>query len=137
MFRTSRPCAVTTSGASTDEAIRPAGTRKCAQTTSGRRRRAHLPPQLEEPPLPAGAPVEHRELDLVPALAERHARAGATNDAEVGVVRPRVHLRDEEDPQRAPLDRLDRVADPHGPGLLDDRRRRAKQIDAVARRWPR
>ena len=36
MFRTSRPCAVTTSGASTSEANRPAGTRKCAHTTSGR-----------------------------------------------------------------------------------------------------
>src|SRR6266511_4867172 len=33
-FRTSRPCAVTTSGASTDEAISPDGTRKCAHTTS-------------------------------------------------------------------------------------------------------
>src|SRR5689334_20858690 len=35
MLRTSRPCAVTTSGASTEAASRPAGTRKCAQTTSG------------------------------------------------------------------------------------------------------
>src|SRR5471032_3162509 len=36
MLRTSRPCAVTTSGASSFEAKNPDGTRKCAQTTSGR-----------------------------------------------------------------------------------------------------
>ena len=48
MLRTSRPCAVTTSGASTSDANSPAGTRKCAQTTSGRAARLHTPPQLEE-----------------------------------------------------------------------------------------
>ncbi len=99
MLRTSRPCAVTTSGASTEAAISPDGTRKCAQTTSGRRRRPHLPPQLEEPPLPARAPVEDGELDLVAALAERELEL-ADEDAEVGVGRPRIHLRDEQDPHR-------------------------------------
>ena len=59
--------------------------------------RGDLPPQLEEAPLPAGAPVEHGELDLVPALAERALQL-RHEDAEVGVVRARVHLRDEQDP---------------------------------------
>src|SRR4051794_8378956 len=40
MLRTSRPCAVTTSGASTREAKSPAGTRKWPYTTSGRKSRA-------------------------------------------------------------------------------------------------
>ena len=46
--------------------------------------------------LPAGAAVEHGPLELVPALAQgalelRHEHA------EIGVVGPRVHLRDEQD----------------------------------------
>ena len=46
-FRTSRPCAVTTSGARpASAAIRPRGTRKCAQTTSGFDA-AHLPPRAQ------------------------------------------------------------------------------------------
>ena len=73
-----------------DEEVRP--------DDVGPRRRAHLAPQLEEAPLAAAAPVEHRELDLVPALAERQLQL-RDEDAEVGVVGPRVHLRDEQDPQ--------------------------------------
>ena len=88
---------MTTSGASTSLAKRPAGTRKCAQTTSGRGAACTALPQLEEPPLAARAPVEHRQVDVVPALAQR-AHAERDERAEVGVARPGIHLRDEQDP---------------------------------------
>ena len=65
----------------------------------GHRRLAHLATQLEEPLLPARAPVEHRQVDLVPALAQRQLELPHEH-AEVRVVRARVHLRDEQDPQR-------------------------------------
>ena len=56
-------------------------------------------------PAPAAAPpVDDRALDLVAARGEL-ALEGRDEDAEVGVGRPRVHLRDEEDPQRAALSR--------------------------------
>jgi hypothetical protein len=52
--------------------------------------------KLEVARLPAGAPVEHRKLDVVTALSQRTLAEGDER-AEVGIVRPRVHLRDEED----------------------------------------
>ena len=69
-----------------DEEVRPDHVRACS-------RRAPAP-QLEEASLAAGPPVEHGQLDLVPARAER-ALALGDECAEIGVVRPRVHLRDE------------------------------------------
>ena len=47
-------------------------------------------------PLPAGAPVEHRTLDMVAALGEGELEL-ADEDAEIRVVRARIHLRDEQD----------------------------------------
>ncbi len=63
------------------------------------RRRRDLTPQLEVPLLPAGTPVEHGQVDLVAPLPERQLEL-AHEHAEIGVGRPGVHLRDEEDPQR-------------------------------------
>ena len=77
MLRTSRPCAVTTSGASTEAAIRPDGTRKCAQTTSGRGAAATCRRSSRNRRLPARAPVEHGQLDLVARARGARARAGA------------------------------------------------------------
>ena len=96
MLRTSRPCAVTTSGASRLDAISPAGTRKCAQTTSGRAARRTLRAQPEVAPLASGAAIEHGELELVAALAQRVGELGDEH-AEVGIGRPGIHLRDDED----------------------------------------
>ena len=52
--------------------------------------------ELDVTPLAAVPVIEHGQVDVVPALAERvlHLR---DEDAEVGVLRPRVHLRDEQD----------------------------------------
>ncbi len=47
--------------------------------------------------LAARATVDHGEVELVPALAERDGKA-LDEDAEVGIGRARVHLRDQEDP---------------------------------------
>ena len=66
----------------------PDGTRKCAQTTSGVARRAHAAAQLEKPPLAAAAAIEHRELDLVPACAERVAPAGRRTTPRSGSAGP-------------------------------------------------
>ena len=49
------------------------------------------------PPLSAGAAVDDSALELVPARGELVLEVGH-EDAEVRVVRARVHLRDEEDP---------------------------------------
>ena len=51
---------------------------------------------------PALAPVENGTLDLVPSVGEL-ALERRDEDAEVRVCRPRIHLRDEEDPQRRPI----------------------------------
>ena len=84
------------------DANSPDGTRKCAQTTSGRRGRADTACRSSRKrALAAAAPVEHRELDLVPALAQRVLQL-RDERAEVGVGRPRVHLRDEQDPHQSP-----------------------------------
>ena len=48
----------------------------------------------------AGAPVEHGALDLVPAGRDGSLELG-DEDAEIGVVRPGVHLRHEQDPHGA------------------------------------
>src|SRR5881398_2929427 len=67
MLRTSRPCAVTTSGARPARAaIKPLGTRKCAYTTSGR-----AAGELEVAELAARTRVEHGSIDLVAALGQR------------------------------------------------------------------
>ncbi len=50
------------------------------------------------PSRPARAPVDDRALDLVSAREELPLEA-RDEDAEIRVVRPRIHLRDEEDPQ--------------------------------------
>ena len=112
MLRTSRPCAVTTSGASTSEANRPAGTRKCAHTTSGRAARRTRRRSSRNLALPPAAAVEHGKLDLVPAFAER-ALALRDEDAEVRVVGARVHLGDEQDPHRRQRGARSRSCSPH------------------------
>ena len=63
------------------------------------RRLPRGPGQLEVAELPAGTPVEHGPVDVVspPLERVRHLRH---EDAEVGIVGPRVHLRDEEDAHR-------------------------------------
>ena len=55
-----------------------------------------LPCKGEETPLAARAPVEHRSLELVPARGELVLELG-DEDSEIGIVRPRIHLRDEQD----------------------------------------
>ena len=47
----------------------------------------------------SGAGAHDRALELVPALAQLVLEV-RDEDAQIRVVRPRVHLRDEEDPQR-------------------------------------
>ena len=102
-LRTSRPCAVTTSGARPASApISPVGTRKCAYTTSGLNRReaarvARV--SLRYLTLPPPASIENRALDLVAAHDELFLEA-AHEDSEVGVGRSGVHLGDEQDPHR-------------------------------------
>ena len=71
-----------------DEEVRP--------DDVGLRRVAYPPAQLEEAALAARAAIEHREVDLVPAFAQ-HAHLLLDERAEIGVGRPRVHLRDDED----------------------------------------
>ena len=100
--------------------------------------RANLAPQLEEPLLPAGAPVEHGEVDLMAALAERRLEL-AHEHAEVGVGRPRVHLRDERGCARAQVSgALHRVVDApllaeHAADLADRAERtRAPRASAAA-----
>ena len=51
-------------------------------------------------PSPAGAPVDDGALDLVSARDELALEVG-DEDSEVRIVRARVHLRDEQDPQGA------------------------------------
>ncbi len=48
---------------------------------------------------PTGPAVDDSALEVVASQGELALEVGDEN-AEVGVVRPRVHLRDEEDPQR-------------------------------------
>ncbi len=59
-----------------------------------------LPPRLaregEVAKLPARAMVEHGPFDLVPARRELALELG-DEDPEIGIVGPRVHLRDEQD----------------------------------------
>jgi hypothetical protein len=57
----------------------------------------HAPPQLEEPALAAGPPVEDGAVDVVAALLERTLEL-RDEDPEIGVVWTGVHLRDEQDP---------------------------------------
>ena len=52
--------------------------------------------ELEVAQPAAGAPVEHRKVDIVPTLAERELHL-PHEDTEVGIVRSRIHLRDEQD----------------------------------------
>ena len=67
----------------------------------GLRRAATRPPRERQvAELPAGARVEHGELDLVAARDER-ALDLRDERPEVGRVRPGIHLRDEEDPHGA------------------------------------
>jgi hypothetical protein len=63
----------------------------------GLRRRARALEQVEVAALPAGTAVEHRELDLVAARAERELDL-AHERAEIGRAGAGVHLRDEQDP---------------------------------------
>ena len=102
-LRTSRPCAVTTSGAPPATApISPVGNEEVCVHDVGleaaRRgqRRAREPEVLH---LAAAAPIENRALDLVPARDELFLQS-AHEHAEVGIGRPRIHLRDEQDPHR-------------------------------------
>ena len=60
--------------------------------------------------LAAGARVEHRALDLMPPVAER-ALDLSDERAQIGVVRPRVHLRDEQDSQLGRVLRVVRAED--------------------------
>ena len=103
MFATSCPCAVTTSGARVaSAAARPAGTRKWAYVTSGsnsRRDTPRVPEERDVARLSSGPPVDDRAFDLVTAREELALEA-RDEDPEVGIVRPRVHLGDEQDPQR-------------------------------------
>ncbi len=64
------------------------------------RRASGISEQLQVPTRPARARVDDRALDLVPAGDELVLEV-RDEDAEVRVARTRVHLRDEEDPQRA------------------------------------
>ena len=66
----------------------------------GARGRPGAPGQIEVPALPSGAPVDHRQLDLVTPV-QQSALEPLHEDAEIRVLGPRVHLRDEEDPQTA------------------------------------
>jgi hypothetical protein len=59
---------------------------------------ADPPAELEEATLAAASPVEHGQLDLVAAVAERVLEL-RDEGAEIGIRRPWIHLRDEEDPQ--------------------------------------
>ena len=77
------------------------------------RRRAHAVRKLGVPTLAARATVEDRELDLVPALAQRDLQL-AHEDAEVGIVRAGVHLRDEQDAHAPIFARLRRRSQPTG-----------------------
>ena len=61
----------------------------------------YLRRELEVAELPAGAPVEYGAVDLVPSRSER-ALELYDERAEVGVVGPRVHLRDQQDPHGLP-----------------------------------
>src|SRR5581483_1535653 len=62
---------------------------------------ARPPQQLEVAALAARARVEHRELDVVAAVAQRELDL-ADERPEVGRTRPRVQLRDEQDPHVTP-----------------------------------
>src|SRR5205085_9108402 len=55
------------------------------------------PGEPEVTELAAAAPVEHGELELVPALAERDLEP-PDEGAELRIPRARIHLRDEQDP---------------------------------------
>src|SRR5207302_4108502 len=63
---------------------------------------AGLAGESDVPQLSASAPVDDGALELVAALAQRPLEL-SDEDAEVRVVRPRVHLRDEQDPHPASL----------------------------------
>jgi hypothetical protein len=65
----------------------------------GPRRPASGARQLEVSALPACATIDHRAVELVASLGERTLQL-LDEDAEVRVVRPGVHLRDEEDAHR-------------------------------------
>jgi hypothetical protein len=58
-----------------------------------------VPDELEMATSPAAAPVDDRPFDLVTAHEEL-ALEVRDEDPEVGIVRPGVHLGDEQDPQR-------------------------------------
>ena len=104
MLRTSRPCAVTTSGAPAGERADQPGRNEEVRVDdvgleAARRgeRRAREPEVLH---LAAAAPIENRALDLVAARDELLLEP-AHEHAEVGVGRPGVHLGDEQDPHRS------------------------------------
>ena len=60
-----------------------------------------VPAQLEEPQLAAGTMVEHCKVDVVSASTQR-VHALRDEGSEIGIFRPRVHLRHEEDAHRQP-----------------------------------
>ena len=103
-LRTSRPCAVTTSGAPPASApIRPGRNEEVRVHDVGlepaRRGRSVARASRRYFDLAAAAPVEHRALDLVPARDELLLQP-AHEHAEVGIRGPGIHLRDEQDPHR-------------------------------------
>src|SRR5207247_1218190 len=61
--------------------------------------------EIEVAALPAGAPVEDGSLDVVAALRERALDLGDERP-EIGIVRPGIHLRDEQDPHARKLSRF-------------------------------
>ena len=77
----------------------PGGDEKVSVDDVGARCAACVARQLEVSELPSRSTVEHGAVDLVAPLHERALHLRDEN-AEVGVGRPRVHLRDEEDAHR-------------------------------------
>ena len=67
------------------------------------RRLPDAPRELDEAALAAAAPVEHREVDVVSALAQRTLHL-ADECAEIRIVRAGIHLRDEQDAHDGNLD---------------------------------
>ena len=116
MLRTSRPCAVTTSGASTEAAISPDGTRKCAHTTSGRAADRTCRRSSRKRRLPAArAGRGRRARSRGPAPGAR-ARAGGRRRRGRGRPAPDTSAR-RAGSAPAGLEGHDRVAEPHDPRL--------------------
>ncbi len=101
MLRTSRPCAVTTSGARPGERGDQSRRDEEVRVDDVGLARGERPPRERQvAELPAGARVEDGELDLVPARDERPLDL-RDERPEVGRVGPGIHLRDDQNPHRS------------------------------------